>query len=423
MIDPNVDLDAFQNDPCCFEYSNWNSVCFPRLHNTTVQTLSLKADISDSCNSQYCSARDLQPYVSYLGEDVDSCSASQDDAVHIAIDQRANMQQCKHLSFPFLESFESSPDPRKLCYSDSDCEFQGRNYSCDIVTRRCLIPFDIVERAFVNCLVNYTDIIQQYYIASKLSIPVTSSNFSSLLYQSLTTSKKDCMSLSPIPSRNLERRTRYQLANPHLDCTDPTQCDLSLICEDDSTCMLQNTICHHYCYDLRWDFYSNNQQECEEELSCNWDENLCIGLTPSECTAACSQGPNSDNSIEFCGVCEDGRQCVDLALLDNSTSLSVIDSSSCNSLSGICFLANNTILVNISQSQCESELSCSNSYAAEHTNCAGYCSDFDYLALFDLTFPDPSTDSTVDGACVVPKTEALNENFFYYFNGKSSRIF
>eukprot|EP00027_Filamoeba_sp_ATCC50430_P016478 CAMPEP_0168576930 /NCGR_PEP_ID=MMETSP0413-20121227/20514_1 /TAXON_ID=136452 /ORGANISM="Filamoeba nolandi, Strain NC-AS-23-1" /LENGTH=977 /DNA_ID=CAMNT_0008610647 /DNA_START=213 /DNA_END=3146 /DNA_ORIENTATION=- len=181
-------------------------------------------------------------------------------------------------------------------------------------------------------------------------------------------------------------RDHYYLHVLDAGCARTGNCPY-IACED-SSCALEENACLTWCEFGEWDPIEVDQTQCEQNVYCNYDAQLCDGMSPSQCQSDCLASPGF-----FCGWCENNETC---------TQIPGINSADECLASTICVLPNGTYSINATSSQCQAVGSCTQ-YCAPKCRSVPYAGGACYSINFNATqcATQGGNYAPLTGACVL----------------------
>jgi len=374
-------------DPCCNQAAQWTGTCFPQNISGPISQFEVQDEkVNQVCKNVGCSQSYLEDYAS-AKEAFEAGQCSVDNNANNMLKQKAQKQflMCKQQAFPFAD---------KTCLADSDCLYWYNNvtYPCSMRTRKCLVPYRVMERSFVDCLDDYLTEAQEEYIMEVYGFSSQNTDADDLFLQHWMDGVTVTECVAPVGSSpSLEHRRKILNVPLDYDCAIAFSCD-SYECEDQS-CQYPDMTCQYTC-GMTPSYEASFESKCLADYVCNWDADLCDGEDLATCTDLCENQPGQDH---FCGFCDSANDCMEFTELATPEA--------CASTS-VCLLTNGSYFFNLTDSQCNALQRCDLPYCGRE--CASR--DSTYSSGICFSYEANQTDCTNKGGQWLNNTGSFSTN-------------
>ncbi|GAM26229.1 hypothetical protein SAMD00019534_094030, partial [Acytostelium subglobosum LB1] len=304
----------YNSDPCCNKYAKFAQCCQPRQVTISVDSLvGFHTDqLNQQCTSPTCTQSVLQDFhtsSSRIAKGECSLSLLQYNRGQYELVQL--LQRCKDLAYTM-----------SWCDNDTQCEQAGS--TCNILTRKCMIPLVVQDRTYITCVLNGSSISTLFNLQRQLisSLNTSSSSDSSIQHITDMVFKtyrvNDCTS----PVTNTFRSYYVYMI--------PGQSGVCL----DRYCPMQHRTFMDYGNQVGSQRYLMPPEICIYNGYCPHN--------PYPCTSAYQGCADCTNKHDFCGVCAEQTPCRVLSY----------PQATCNNLTSVCVQPNGAVQVVNTTSQC-----------------------------------------------------------------------
>ncbi|EGG24022.1 transmembrane protein [Cavenderia fasciculata] len=310
---------SYYTDPCCSPEQSFYQCCIPHLQEIPQTTYSgvQKSLVEDQCSSPDCTASILQDYFNATSTMASECELTYSSFSDYQLDIYTTLRNCK-TAYDMID-----------CDNDTMCA----PYLCDYFARECLIPPEIQDNQFFNCVMNGLSPKVLYYLQSRYNIAyeINTPQFNLELFNNFQV--PDCATSSR--GSILRKWYYYQLSNPEKFCYPSPKCK-------DASCLTVSDVCFQFESGYRF-FRASNVGICPIAGICS-DESCQQTSLNSTCQVDCLKRPN------FCGYSRNNFTNINFQVLDQSECL--------NSSSSVCTFGSQYI-TGISEEECENKGICS----------------------------------------------------------------
>ncbi|GAM29115.1 hypothetical protein SAMD00019534_122910 [Acytostelium subglobosum LB1] len=318
----------YLTDPCCDTSLQFSQCCIPR--NITIPTLSIvgtkEASVKQQCSSYSCTTSVLDEYSLALASvNKGDCSLSQTEYNKYQLNVANTLRSCKDV-YDWV-----------YCVNDSMCADLGDNTKCNLYRRKCEPDRVSQDMMYLSCIINQSAPSTMNFLKYQLGLGQVQDD--SVLIKDMYNMflSNDC---STFTGNSYRKRYVYGTNDGNGDGCYTTTCF-------DDSCEVVHDTCHDG-YISGYQFLPNflTQDECAAK-------NICTSCDPTDdaCKLACAAN-------NYCGFCPNQHTtCYNF----NNT---LPDEPSCSNSQGVCLLPSGQYDSTMTEAQCHSAGTCSETCGA-----------------------------------------------------------